>query len=67
MQSQLTMFYMNREDQQVNISSQQEEGNPNTFYFYTANATTGYNFGMEFENAFNITDDFKMFLGCFRY
>ena len=61
MQSQLTMFYMNREDQQVNISSQQEEGNPNTFYFYTANATTGYNFGMEFEHVFNITDDFKIF------
>ena len=61
MQSQLTLFYMNRENQQVNISSQQEEGNPNTFYFYTANATTGYNFGIEFEHAFNITDDFKMF------
>jgi len=61
MQSQLTIFYMNREDQQVNISSQQEEGNPNTFYFYTANATTGYNFGIEFEHSYNITDDFKMF------
>ena len=58
--SQLTLFYMNREDQQVNISSQQEEGNPSTFYFYTANATTGYNTGAEFEQSFNITDNFKI-------
>ena len=61
MQSQLTLFYMNRENQQVNISSQQEEGNPNTFYFYTANATTGYNVGIEFEHSFKIIDDFTMF------
>ena len=61
MQSQLTLFYMNRENQQVNISSQQEEGNPSSFFFFTANAASGYNFGTEFEYSYYITDNFEVF------
>ena len=49
-QLQFTIFYMSRQNQQVNISSQQEEGNPNSFYFYTANAATGSNYGAEFDH-----------------
>jgi outer membrane receptor protein involved in Fe transport len=41
---------MNRNNQQVQISSQQEEGNPNSFNFYTSNATTGTNKGIEFDS-----------------
>ena len=48
-QLQFTVFYMDRQNQQVNISSQQEEGNPNSFYFFTANAASGNNFGAEFD------------------
>ena len=48
-QIQFTIFYMDRINQHVNISSQQEDGNPNSFYFYTANAATGNNYGAEFD------------------
>ena len=53
---QLTIFYMDRLNQQVNISSQQEEGNPNSFYFYTANAATGNNYGVEFDYSTKLYD-----------
>ena len=48
-QLQFTVFYMDRQNQQVNISSQQEEGNPNSFYYFTANAASGNNYGAEFD------------------
>ena len=53
---QLTIFYMDRFNQQANISSQQEEGNPNSFYFYTANAATGNNYGAEFDYSTKLYD-----------
>ena len=49
-----TAFLGQRKNQQVSISSQQEEGNPNSFLFYTDNATSGENNGFEFENSFEI-------------
>ena len=49
-----TAFLGQRKNQQVSISSQQEEGNPNSFLFYTDNATSGENNGFEFENSYEI-------------
>ena len=49
-----TAFLGLRKNQQVSISSQQEDGNPNSFLFYIDNATSGENNGFEFENTFKI-------------
>ena len=53
----VNLFSMNRSNQQVQISSQQEEGNPNSFYFYTSNATTGTNKGLEFDSGIKLTNE----------
>ena len=45
----LSAFLAQRLDQQVSISNQQEEGDPNSFIFYTANATTGSLSGIEMD------------------
>ena len=37
----ITGFYGFRRDQQVSVSSQQDLGNPNSFYFFTANSGKG--------------------------
>tara|TARA_B100002051_G_C16745441_1_gene647315 strand:+ start:4473 stop:6845 length:2373 start_codon:yes stop_codon:yes gene_type:complete len=42
-------FNMNRKDLQVSLSSQQDPTNPNSFYFYTSNASTGNNYGFNFD------------------
>ncbi len=43
----INLFYMFRLDQQVQISSQQDPENPNSFYYFTSNAGGGYNAGSE--------------------
>ncbi len=50
----LSTFYAFRQNQQVSISSQQQEGDPNSFIFYTANATTGSLHGWEMESVFRL-------------
>ncbi len=52
----ITFFSMSRTDQQVQISSQQEDGNPNSFYFYTSNASNGTNTGAEFDAKLKLMD-----------
>ena len=52
--SNLTFFLSKRINQQVSVSSQQDEGNPNSFLFYIANAGSGRNSGVEFEHSQNI-------------
>lgn len=42
----INFFYMNRTDLQVSLSSQQDSNNPNSFYFYTSNASNGNNYGL---------------------
>ena len=44
------LFYGFRQNQQVSISSQQIEGDPNSFIYYTSNAGSGTIFGIESEN-----------------
>lgn len=50
----LTTFYAFRQDQQVSISGQQQEGDPNSFVYYTANATSGKSGGLELEGSFRL-------------
>jgi outer membrane receptor protein involved in Fe transport len=47
-------FFAERQNQQVSISSQQTEGDPNSFIFYTANATTGSLFGLELDGTLKL-------------
>ena len=49
-----TFFFSNRINQQVSVSSQQEEGNPNSFLFYIGNSGSGKNSGIELEHSQNI-------------
>jgi outer membrane receptor protein involved in Fe transport len=53
-QTQLSAFYSLRKDQQVSLSSQQVEGDPNSFLFYTANAGSGSIQGFEWETNYQI-------------
>jgi iron complex outermembrane recepter protein len=42
-----SLFYMNRHSEQVLTSDQLDPSDPNTFTFYTGNAKSGYNYGLE--------------------
>lgn len=55
----LFAFNMNRKDLQVSLSSQQDPLNPNSFYFYTSNASSGRNYGFNFDIAITKEKDFK--------
>ncbi len=55
----LTAFTAKREDQQVSISAQQHAGDPNSFYYFTANATRGTIGGVEFEGKYRMNSALK--------
>ena len=55
-----TGFYGLRTDQQVSVSSQQDIGNPNSFYFYTANSGKGFLKGFETELRYRFLPPFKI-------
>ena len=57
----LSAFYSQRKNQQVSISSQQDEGDPNSFLFYTANAGSGWIQGLEWEHSRTITHGTQLF------
>ena len=46
----ISAFYMIRDNQHVQISSQQDSQDPNSFYYFTANAGDGYNYGLEIDS-----------------
>ncbi|MBT5224024.1 MAG: TonB-dependent receptor [Candidatus Marinimicrobia bacterium] len=58
--TQLSAFYSLRKDQQVSLSSQQVEGDPNSFLFYTTNAGSGTIQGFEWENTLNVSSNLYM-------
>jgi iron complex outermembrane receptor protein len=62
----LTLFHTLRSDQQVNLSSQQDPTNPNTFVFFIANASKGHNSGLELEQTYRLTSQLKL-LGSLGY
>jgi len=55
----LTVFIGKRLDQQVSISSQQVPGDPNSFYYFTANAGSGWLAGMEWDHDHIITSNVR--------
>ena len=58
--TQLSVFYGQRKDQQVSVSSQQVEGDPNSFLYYTGNAGSGTIQGFEWENMLNVSSNLSM-------
>ena len=54
-----TGFYGLRTDQQVSVSSQQDLGNPNSFYFYTGNSGKGFLKGFESELRYRFLPSFE--------
>ncbi len=57
----VSIFYMEREDQQVETSFQDDPSDPLSFTFVTDNATSGNNYGMEAELEYSLTDNLKIF------
>ncbi len=57
----VTAFYMLRRDMQISTSFQSDPSNPSSFQFYTTNAATGTNYGVEAEASWNITSRFSLF------
>ena len=56
------LFYSDREDQQVLISTQTDPSDPNTFSFLTQNAAEGVNHGLEMKMDMDITESLGIFL-----
>ena len=57
----LTLFHALRSDQQVELSSQQDPGDPNSFFYFTANAVQGRNSGLEWEQTFRPRPQVELF------
>jgi len=58
--TQLSVFYGQRKDQQVSVSTQQVESDPNSFLYYTGNAGSGTIQGFEWENMLNVSSNLSM-------
>jgi len=57
--SRLAVFYMDRQDQQVN-ASQQNPDKPQQFTIYTANATSSSSYGMELEFTYQVNNNLSI-------
>jgi len=57
----LTLFHALRSDQQVDLSSQQDPRDPNSFVFFIANAAEGRNSGIEVEHTYRPTSRIRLF------
>ena len=55
------LFYSDREDQQVLISTQVDPSDPNTFSFLTKNAAEGVNYGLELNVDYKINDSLNIY------
>jgi iron complex outermembrane receptor protein len=51
------IFYLYRHDAQITTSFQSDPTNPDDFVFYTGNAASGRNYGLESDIAWRATDD----------
>ncbi|WP_299497279.1 TonB-dependent receptor [uncultured Shewanella sp.] len=58
--SNLALFYMDRQNQQVS-ASQQDPDNPQRFILYTENANTSLNYGAELETNWYATDNLVLY------
>lgn len=59
--SSVTLFHTMRRRQQVSLSTQQEPGNPNSFLFFIANASSGRNSGIEWEQTYRPVERLNLF------
>lgn len=57
----LTLFYMWREDLQIGTSAQGDPSDPTAFVYFTDNAASGYNYGLESEVAQQLTSWWQVF------
>ena len=57
----MTLFHTMRRRQQVSLSTQQEPGNPNSFLFFIANASSGRNSGIEWEQTYRPVERLNLF------
>jgi len=55
------LFYSDREDQQVLISTQVDPSDPNTFSFLTKNAAEGVNYGLELNVDYEINESLNIY------
>ncbi len=61
LQTQFSVFYMKRDEQQVETSFQLDPNDPLTFIFITDNAATGKNYGVEFQSSFSFNENWNLF------
>lgn len=59
---QTSLFYSLRSDQQVSLSTQQDPEDPNSFFFYRANAAKGRNSGIEVESNYSFSPSLRTHL-----
>ncbi len=57
----LIAFHALRDGQQVSLSSQQTPGDPNSFFYFTANAASGRNSGVEVEGQYRLRPSLNAF------
>jgi iron complex outermembrane recepter protein len=50
------VFYLSRHDAQIKTSFQSDPTNPDDFVFYTGNAASGHNYGLESDVSWRVTD-----------
>jgi outer membrane receptor protein involved in Fe transport len=55
-----TLFYSRRRDVQIRTSEQLDPSDPNSFVFFTSNASTGYNYGLEASARWRIGDTWEL-------
>ncbi len=55
------IFFSDRKDQQVSISTQVDPSDPNTFSYLTQNAAEGTNYGLELSMDTELTDSLSLF------
>ncbi|HEX4151285.1 MAG TPA: TonB-dependent receptor [Steroidobacteraceae bacterium] len=55
-----SLFYMARHSEQLLTGEQLVPDNPNTFVFYTGNAVSGYNYGLESQLAWRVTQKLEV-------
>lgn len=56
---QSSMFHAFRSEQQVSLSTQQDLGDPNSFFYYRSNAANGTNSGIEIESGYSLTTSLR--------
>ena len=57
----ISAFYSKRQDMQISTSQQTDPNDPLTFVFFTGNAATGSNYGIETDFTYTLNDNFDVY------